>query len=155
MNKIYKALSRRVKEWFARSGGTTPHFIHKRSELRGIQGRHNNMAPIRYPFWTPCLPILHAGKASISIATCKDLTTAILRVLALKAADVPILQSFTLRLEPEIPSSVLSKIAFLQISTLRRVSLQTQHVRQLPLNWAVLTSRFAQWEPIQPLLFQA
>ncbi len=52
----------------------------------------------------------------------------------------PILQSFTLRLEPLIPSSVLSEMSFLQVSTLRHVSLETQHVRQLPLNWAVLTS---------------
>ncbi len=137
--QAYKALSRRVMEWFSRSGGM-PLTLFIRDPSRGVF-RSDTMKAHPADILLDALFSYSALWKNIHFDSgCEYISIPILRILALKAADVPILQSITLRLESLIPSSVLSKIDFLQISTLRHVSLETQHVRQLPLNWSLLTS---------------
>ncbi len=70
----------------------------------------------------------------------KDFSMPVFHIVALKATDVPMLQSVSLFLECSIPTVVLSNIVLLKTPTLRHVSLKTDNLRQISVNWADLTA---------------
>ncbi len=73
-------------------------------------------------------------------SSCEEFSVLIDDIISLTAADVPLLQSVTLRLDCILQRAVLSSTVFLQIPTLRHVSLETDYVRYFPVNWATLTT---------------
>ena len=136
--QAYIALSRRVTEWFARSGGL-PLTLFIKDPGYGVY-RRDHLESHPSDILLNTLLSYSACWKSIQFETDEDLSIPILRIFALTADDVPVLQSITLRFESVLPPSVLSNIAFLKLPTLRCVSLKTRHVRQLPVNWSFLTT---------------
>ncbi|KJA19002.1 hypothetical protein HYPSUDRAFT_908951 [Hypholoma sublateritium FD-334 SS-4] len=60
------------------------------------------------------------------------------RIATLTAADVPLLQSVSLRLDGDMP--VLHNSIFLTMPTLKHLALHTDHVPKFTVNWEILTS---------------
>ncbi len=86
--QVYKALSRRITEWFARSGGL-PLTLFIRDPSRGLL-RGDTLKAHSADILLDTLFSYSALWKNIHFdSSCEDLSIPILRVLALKAADVP------------------------------------------------------------------
>ncbi len=71
----------------------------------------------------------------------------ILRIVALKAVDLPVLRSVSLCLDCSIPTAVLANTVLFKTPTLRCVSLKTDNLRQISVNWTDLTAISLQVKP--------
>ncbi len=130
-------LARRVKEWFNRSG-ELPLTLFMEDPSNGV---YTTVKSIPSIILLDALFSYSARWKNVQLKSdCDVLSAPVLRLAALTNADVPLLQSVALSVRCFLPSSVLSNIVFLKASTLRHVSLFTPDARNIPVNWAVLTS---------------
>lgn len=138
----YSILAHMATEWFGRAGGLPlTVFIDcpSRSPSPHTNTEYGESDPSNILF--DALFSFSARWRQIQFNYSDDrFSMRVLRIVTLKAADVPILQSVSLCLDCSIPTSVLSNTALFNTPTLRCVSLKTNNLRQIPVNWTDLTA---------------
>ncbi|KJA14229.1 hypothetical protein HYPSUDRAFT_49363 [Hypholoma sublateritium FD-334 SS-4] len=137
--QAYSILARRASEWFERAGGLAltifiqdPSWPHSRFK-RGESDPSSILFDTIFSYSTRWKEIKFES-------SCQVTSPLMVRIAALAAVDVPLLQSVSLEFDLSTPSSALHNIALLNIPTLKRVLLQTNNVRKFTVNWAALTS---------------
>ena len=137
--RAYSILAHMATEWFKRAGGLplTVFIECPGSFSSNVEYGESDLSNILFD----TLFSYSARWKDIQFISCrKDFSLPVFRILALKAADVPMLQSVSLFLECSIPTAVLSNTVLLKTPTLTHVSLKTDNLRQIPVNWAGLTA---------------
>ena len=133
-NKAYSILARRATKWFERARGLPLTLFLSDSTLQ-----HNKPDPSLILFDALLRYATHWQDFRFESSS-KTVSTAMIFISALTAADLPLLQSVTLDIGFSLPRSLFSNAAFLTVPTLKHVSLFTNDLRSFAVNWAVLTS---------------
>ncbi len=138
--QAYSILAHMVRVWFERAGGLPlTVFIEGPGSSPYENEDYGESDPSNILFDT--LFSYSARWQDIQfISPRNDFSLPVFRIVALKAADVPMLQSVSLFLECSIPTTLLSTTVLLKTPTLRHVSIKTDNLRQIPVNWANLTA---------------
>ncbi|KJA25387.1 hypothetical protein HYPSUDRAFT_426556 [Hypholoma sublateritium FD-334 SS-4] len=126
--RAYLALARRASEWFERAGPGGLALMVYMEQDETVTSSILFQALLRYSTRWKEIQVYSSCLSSKSMD----------RIAALTAADVPLLQSVSLRLVGDMP--LLQNSIFLTIPTLKHIALHTDHVPKFTVNWAVLTS---------------
>ncbi len=140
--RAYSNLAHRVVEWFERARGLPlTMFIDCSSSYPYYSsGRYVVESNPSNILFDTLLSYSDRWKTIQVSSSCEEFSILIDDIISLTAADVPLLQSVTLRLDCIFQRAALPSTVFLKIPTLRHVSLETDYVRWFPVNWATLTT---------------
>ncbi len=139
-SRDYSILAHMATEWFGRAGGlplTVSIHCPSRSPYTNIDYGESDPSNILFD---ALLSFSARWRHFHFNYSDSQFSRRVLRIVTLKAEYVPILQSVSLCLDCSIPTAVLSDIALFNTPTLRCVSLKTDNLRQIPVNWADLTA---------------
>ncbi len=134
----YAILAKKAIEWFERAGGLALTVILLDSPLFYAVFYDRESHPARV-FFDVLLSYSKRWKNFHFCSYRSTLSIPIIRIAALTAADLPLLQSVTLWFESSIPDPVLQTSELLKIPTLRHVMLENAF-QMFTVNWAILTS---------------
>ncbi len=134
----YSILAHMATEWFGRAGGL-PITVFIDCPSRSTNTQYGESDPSNILFDALFSFSSRWGHIQFNYSD-SQFSRRVLRIVTLKTADVPLLQSVSLRLDCSIPTAVLSNTALFNAPTLRHVSLKTDNLRQIPVNWADLTA---------------
>ena len=139
--QFYSILARKAREWFDQAGGLAltvfmgdpiPPYYQDRAEY-GPSGI----------FFDTLFSYSVLWKELRFTSTCDIASANMIRIAALTAVDVPLLQSVSLclpRLLHQSQYSIFSNTVLLKTPTLKHVSLDVVHIRNFSANWGILTS---------------
>ncbi|KJA29540.1 hypothetical protein HYPSUDRAFT_221402 [Hypholoma sublateritium FD-334 SS-4] len=137
--QAYSLLARRASQWFERAGALAltvsfqdPSPRYGRLELQSSEPDPSNILCDTFISYSTRWKEIRFN------SRCRVLSAPMIRIAALTAVDVPLLQSVSLHLDLR-PNAVLHN-SVLTIPTLKRVNLDTDVIRKFTVNWGVLTS---------------
>ncbi|KJA19015.1 hypothetical protein HYPSUDRAFT_44689 [Hypholoma sublateritium FD-334 SS-4] len=137
--RVYSIMASRASEWFERAGGLAISVSIEDESYSDTTVEHSVSDPSNILFNT-LVSYSTRWKGIKLYSTCHTLTTPMVRIAALTADDLPLLQSVSIHLDSQIHNSVFCDNGFLTIPTLRHLILQTNNLETLTVNWAILTS---------------
>ncbi|KJA19005.1 hypothetical protein HYPSUDRAFT_168622 [Hypholoma sublateritium FD-334 SS-4] len=137
-HQAYSILAQKARKWFERAGSLALTIVIEDFTCR-YTSSEGESDPSNILFDT-LLSYSPRWKELQFNSSCKAVCTPMLRIAALTAVHVPLLQSVSVRVGHRFSTPVFRDGELLTIPSLKHVTLQTYTVQEFTVNWAVLTS---------------
>ncbi|KJA19025.1 hypothetical protein HYPSUDRAFT_217869 [Hypholoma sublateritium FD-334 SS-4] len=139
--RVYSIMARRASEWFERAGGLALTVSIEDTSDSDIMASVQSSVPDPSNILFDTLLSYSTRWKEIQFDSFGDvISTPMIRIAALTADDLPLLQSVSIHLEGRIYDPRFCDSVFLTIPTLKHLMLETDGDQTLTVNWSVLTS---------------
>ncbi|KJA25385.1 hypothetical protein HYPSUDRAFT_214078 [Hypholoma sublateritium FD-334 SS-4] len=138
--QAYSDLAQRASEWFERAGGLALTVFIQDADSSNARPEGSESDPSDILFDTLLSYSNRWKEVHFDSFGSEVVSPHMLRIAALTAVDIPLLQSVSLHLDCITPNPVLHNSVLLTIPTLQKVKLIADTLRLFTVNWPVLTS---------------